>query len=124
VHQLLAIAIGGAVGSVLRFLVSTSVHRVMGKDFPYGTLTVNVLGSLLMGFLFIMLVERQISSIELRSGVLFGVLGAFTTFSSFSFETLALVESGDLGKAFINVSMSVTCCLLATWVGLGIGRQL
>jgi CrcB protein len=124
VHQLLAIAIGGAVGSVLRFLVSTSVHRVMGKDFPYGTLTVNVLGSLLMGFLFIMLVERQISSIELRSGVLFGVLGAFTTFSSFSFETLALVESGDLGKAFINVFMSVTCCLLATWVGLGIGRQL
>jgi CrcB protein len=124
VHQLLAIAIGGAVGSMLRFLVSTSVHRVMGKDFPYGTLTVNVLGSLLMGFLFIMLVERQISSIELRSGVLFGVLGAFTTFSSFSFETLALVESGDLGKAFINVFMSVTCCLLATWVGLGIGRQL
>ncbi len=123
-HQLLAIAIGGAVGSMLRFLVSTSVHRVMGKDFPYGTLTVNVLGSLLMGFLFIMLVERQISSIELRSGVLFGVLGAFTTFSSFSFETLALVESGDLGKAFINVFMSVTCCLLATWVGLGIGRQL
>jgi CrcB protein len=96
----------------------------MGKDFPYGTLTVNVLGSLLMGFLFIMLVERQISSIELRSGLLFGVLGAFTTFSSFSLETLALVESGDLGKAFINVIMSVTCCLLATWVGLGIGRQL
>lgn len=123
-HQLLAIAIGGAVGSVLRFLVSTSVHRVMGRDFPYGTLTVNVLGSLLMGFLFIMLVERQISSIELRSGLLFGVLGAFTTFSSFSLETLALVESGDLGKAFINVIMSVTCCLLATWVGLGIGRQL
>jgi len=124
VHQLVAIAIGGAVGSVLRFLVSTSVHRVMGRDFPYGTLTVNVLGSLLMGFLFIMLVERQISSIELRSGVLFGVLGAFTTFSSFSFETLALVESGELGKAFINVFMSVTCCLLATWIGLGIGRQL
>lgn len=123
-HQLVAIAIGGAVGSVLRFLVSTSVHRVMGRDFPYGTLTVNVLGSLLMGFLFIMLVERQISSIELRSGVLFGVLGAFTTFSSFSFETLALVESGELGKAFINVFMSVTCCLLATWIGLGIGRQL
>ena len=122
--QLLAIAIGGAVGAVLRFIVSTSVHRVMGKDFPYGTLTVNVLGCLLMGFLFIMLVERQISSIELRSGLLFGVLGAFTTFSSFSFETLALLESGDWGKALINVLVSVTCCLLATWVGLGIGRQL
>lgn len=123
-QQLLAIAIGGAVGAVLRFTVSTSVHRVMGKDFPYGTLTVNVLGSLLMGFFFIMLVERQISSIELRSGLLFGVLGAFTTFSSFSFETLALLESGDWGKALINVFMSVTLCLLATWVGLGIGRQL
>lgn len=123
-HQLLAIAIGGAVGSVLRFMVSTSVHRLMGKDFPYGTLTVNVLGSLLMGFLFIMLVERQISSIELRSGILFGVLGAFTTFSSFSFETLALMESGDWAKALVNVFVSVSCCLLATWVGLGIGRQL
>ncbi len=123
-HQLLAIAIGGAVGSVLRFVVSTNVHRLMGKDFPYGTLTVNVLGSLLMGFLFIMLVERQISSVELRSGILFGVLGAFTTFSSFSFETLALMESGDWAKALVNVFVSVSCCLLATWVGLGIGRQL
>ena len=123
-HQLLAIAIGGAVGAVLRFMVSTSVHRVMGKDFPYGTLTVNVLGSLLMGFLFIMLVERQISSIELRSGILFGVLGVFTTFSSFSFETLALMESGDWVKAMMNVLLSVSACLLATWVGLGIGRQL
>jgi CrcB protein len=124
VQQILAIAAGGAVGAVLRFIVSTNVQRVMGKDFPYGTLTVNVLGSLLMGFLFIMLVERQISSIELRSGLLFGLLGAFTTFSSFSFETLALLESGDWGKALINVFISVTCCLLATWVGLGIGRQL
>lgn len=123
-QQILAIAAGGAVGAVLRFIVSTNVQRVMGKDFPYGTLTVNVLGSLLMGFLFIMLVERQISSIELRSGLLFGLLGAFTTFSSFSFETLALLESGDWGKALINVFISVTCCLLATWVGLGIGRQL
>jgi CrcB protein len=124
VQQLIAIAIGGAVGAVLRFTLSTSVHRVMGKDFPYGTLTVNVLGSLLMGFFFIMLVERQISSIELRSGILFGVLGAFTTFSSFSFETLALLESGDWGKALINVFVSISCCLLATWIGLGIGRQL
>ncbi|WP_297809696.1 fluoride efflux transporter CrcB [uncultured Methylophaga sp.] len=123
-QQLVAIAIGGAVGAVLRFSVSTGVHRMMGKDFPYGTLTVNVLGSLLMGFFFIMLVERQISSVELRSGILFGVLGAFTTFSSFSFETLALLESGDWGKALINVFLSVSCCLLATWIGLSIGRQL
>ena len=123
-QQLIAIAIGGAVGSVLRFMVATNVHRFMGKDFPYGTLTVNVLGSLLMGFLFIMLVERQISSVELRSGILFGLLGAFTTFSSFSFETLALMESGDWAKALVNVFVSVSACLLATWIGLGIGRQL
>ncbi len=123
-QQLIAIAIGGAVGSVLRFMVSTNVHRLMGKDFPYGTLTVNVLGSLLMGFLFTMLVERQISSVELRSGILFGLLGAFTTFSSFSFETLALMESGDWAKALVNVFVSVSACLLATWIGLGIGRQL
>jgi CrcB protein len=120
----MAIAAGGALGAVLRFAVSTNVQRLLGKDFPFGTLTVNVLGSLMMGFLFIVLVERQITSPELRSGVLFGLLGAFTTFSSFSFETLTLLDSGDWGKAMLNVVLSIICCLVATGFGIGIGRQL
>lgn len=123
-QQLVAIAIGGGLGAVLRFITSTQVHRVLGKDFPFGTLAVNVLGSFMMGLLFVILIERYITSVELRAGIIFGFLGAFTTFSSFSFETLSLLDSGEWDKALLNVILSVVCCLAATWLGIGIGRQL
>jgi CrcB protein len=97
---------------------------VLGKDFPFGTLAVNVLGSFMMGLLFVILIERYITSVELRAGIIFGFLGAFTTFSSFSFETLSLLDSGEWDKALLNVILSVVCCLAATWLGIGIGRQL
>jgi len=124
VYQLIAIAAGGAIGSILRFLVSNGVYRIFGKDFPYGTLSVNVLGSFLMGLLFILFVEREIVSVELRSAVLVGLLGAFTTFSTFSIETITLLEDGELIKAMVNVVLSVVVCITATWIGLNIGRQL
>ena len=123
-QQLLAIAIGGAVGAVLRFVVSNGVYRLVGREFPYGTLAVNVLGSLLMGVLFILLVERVAVSAELRAALLIGVLGAFTTFSSFSLETLALFNGGEPVKAILNIVLSVVLCLLAAWLGMNIGRQL
>lgn len=123
-YQLIAIAAGGAIGSILRFLVSNGVYRIFGKDFPYGTLSVNVLGSFLMGLLFILFVEREIVSVELRSAVLVGLLGAFTTFSTFSIETITLLEDGELIKAVVNVVLSVVVCITATWIGLNIGRQL
>jgi CrcB protein len=115
---------GGAVGAVLRFLASTGVYRLLGKDFPYGTLAVNVLGSLLMGFFFIVMVERELVSAVWRSALLVGMLGAFTTFSTFSFETMALLEGGEWLKAGLNIFLSVVVCLLATWLGLSLGRQL
>lgn len=123
-HQLIAIAGGGALGAVLRFGVSNGVYRLLGRDFPYGTLAVNVIGSLLMGFLFVMLVERMAVSAEWRLALLVGLLGAFTTFSTFSFETLALFNEGALLKAFINIMLSVMLCLTATWLGMILGRQL
>lgn len=123
-QQILAIAAGGAVGAVLRFAVSNSVYRMVGRDFPYGTLTVNVLGSLLMGFLFIVLVERHLVAVEWRAALLVGLLGSFTTFSAFSMETIALLEDGEVLRAMLNVILSVVLCLTATWLGLGIGRQL
>lgn len=123
-QQLLAIAAGGALGAVLRFGLSNGIHRVLGRDFPYGTLVVNVVGSLLMGFLFVMLVERIAVSIEWRSAVLVGLLGAFTTFSTFSFETLALFDAGVPLKALANILASVVLCLVATWLGIVLGRQL
>ena len=122
-NQLLAIAAGGAVGSVLRFLMSTWVHSFAGRDFPYGTLTVNVLGSLVMGFLFVLFLDRLSDNAVLRAGILIGALGGFTTFSSFSIETFNLIEQGDLVRAMLNIVGSLILCVSATWLGVMIGRQ-
>jgi len=122
--QLLFIAAGGALGAVMRFMVSNAVYSVAGRDFPYGTLAVNVLGSLLMGALYVLLVERLTDAIEWRAFLLIGVLGAFTTFSTFSMETVALLEGGEPFRALMNILLSVTVCVLATWVAVVAVRQL
>jgi len=124
VTQILFIAGGGAIGAMLRFGVSNGVHAVLGRDFPYGTLTANVLGSLLIGFFYIALLERLSLGPEWRAFIIIGVLGAFTTFSTFSLETFNLIENGELAKALLNVALSVSVCLLATWIGILIARQL
>jgi CrcB protein len=124
VLQLFAIAVGGAIGAVLRFGLSTSVYRWLGRDFPYGTLTVNVIGSLLVGFLATLLIDRLMLSVEWRTAILVGFIGAFTTFSTFSLETLALMENGEPLRALLNILLSVVLCLSATWIGLTLGRQL
>lgn len=123
-NQVLAIAAGGAVGSVLRFWMSTWVHTFSGRAFPYGTLTVNVLGCLAMGFLFVLFIDRMSDNTVLRAGILIGVLGGFTTFSSFSIETFNLVEQGAWFKALANMLGSLVLCVGATWVGVILGRQL
>ncbi|WP_337954738.1 CrcB family protein [Sedimenticola selenatireducens] len=82
--QVLTIAAGGAIGALMRFWVSNGIYGVFGRGFPYGTLTVNVLGSLVMGFLYILFLERMSVSPEIRGALLVGFLGAFTTFSTFS----------------------------------------
>ena len=124
VTQALAIAAGGALGALLRYWTALAVHSRLGAAFPYGTLTVNVLGSLLMGFLYIWLLERFAAGPALRGFLLVGVLGAFTTFSTFSMETLNLVEAGHLGRAFANIVLSVTVCFAAAALGVFSARQL
>ncbi|PVV05986.1 MAG: camphor resistance protein CrcB [gamma proteobacterium symbiont of Ctena orbiculata] len=123
-NQLIAIASGGAAGALFRFWVSTGVYGLLGRGFPYGTLVVNVLGSLVMGFLYVLLLERTTVSPELRGALLIGFLGAFTTFSTFSIETLNLLEQAELLKAGMNILLSVVACVLACWFGLVVGRQL
>ncbi len=110
-------------GSVLRFLMSTGVHGIFGRAFPYGTLAVNVLGSFIMGLLYVLLIDRFNMSGEWRAALLVGLLGGFTTFSSFSMETLNLFETGETLKALLNILLSVGVCITATWFGVIIGRQ-
>jgi CrcB protein len=123
-QQVLAIGVGGAVGSVLRYWLSTVVYAAAGRGFPYGTLAVNVIGCLAMGLLFVIFVERLAEATVWRAGLLTGVLGGFTTFSAFSIETFGLLEQGEPMKAFINAILSVALCVVATWLGVVLGRQL
>lgn len=123
-QQLLVIAGGGAIGAVLRFLMSSSLYRILGRDFPYGTLMVNIVGSLLMGLIFILLLEKNVMTEQWRSAIFIGFLGAFTTFSTFSFETINLFEAGEFGKAILNILLSVVLCLGATWFGMFMAKQL
>ncbi|GMQ84072.1 MAG: fluoride efflux transporter CrcB [Gammaproteobacteria bacterium] len=123
-NQVLAIAGGGAAGALLRYWISSGVYLLVGRGFPYGTLVVNVLGSLLMGFLYIWLLERSLAGTAMRAFVLIGLLGAFTTFSTFSMETLNLVEAGHMGRAILNILVSVVLCIGAAALGVILARQL
>jgi len=124
VTQSLAIAAGGALGALLRYWVSVAAHAAWGVGFPYGTLIANALGSLVMGALSVLLLDRIPAGPELRAGLLVGVLGAFTTFSTFSLETLHLLESGARLRALGNIALNLGLCLFAVWLGVAMGRRL
>ncbi|MBS1212760.1 MAG: putative fluoride ion transporter CrcB [Proteobacteria bacterium] len=122
--QLIAIALGGSVGSVARFLVANGIYAWLGRSFPHGTLFVNVSGSFLMGFLTELMLQRFPLASEYRAAILVGFLGAYTTFSTFALESLYLFEEGSLLKAGLNIFLSAVLCLVAVWIGLVLGRQL
>jgi len=120
--NILYIALGGGLGAVCRYSLSVFMHRMLGANFPYGTLAVNVLGSFLVGLLAVVLLERLSVSVEMRSVLIIGFLGAFTTFSSFSYETLLLFQQGNHILALLNILLSVLLCLLFVWLGFTLGR--
>lgn len=120
--QVLVIMFGGAFGAAARFILSTKVAEKYGNAFPYGTLSVNVIGSFLMGLLAMILVERLALDPLLKLGVFVGFLGAFTTFSTFSMDTLSLFEQGHHLRAITNMFVSVSCSVLAVWLGVFIGK--
>ncbi len=120
----IAIVIGGALGSLCRYFMSMNIYLLLGKSFPYGTLAVNILGSIIMGSVYILVMEKITISEELRAGITVGFLGAFTTFSAFSIETMNLIESGEITKAGLNIILSVILCIVGCWLGMSITRQL
>ena len=122
--QIILIAAGGATGALFRFWMSSGIHVLLGRGFPYGTLTVNVLGSFAMGLLYVFMLERMEVNAEWRAALMIGLLGAFTTFSTFSIETMNLIEAGEIGKAGLNMGLSVSLCVLGCWVGMVLGRQI
>jgi len=121
--QVGVIMFGGALGAVARYVLSTTIMDKIGANFPYGTLLVNVLGSFLMGFLAMFLVERIGLDPLLRLGLFVGFLGAFTTFSTFSMETMNLFEQGYHVRALINMLVNVLFSVLAVWLGAILGNS-
>jgi CrcB protein len=118
---LLAIAAGGALGAVLRYLLSGWVQQLGGERFPWGTLAVNAVGSFALGLLMAGLLEHAVTGPVPRSFWTIGVLGAFTTFSTFSYETLALLSIGDWVAGLANVAANLGLGLAAAFLGLRLG---
>jgi len=112
-----AIAAGGSIGALFRYFVAVYVHKFVKPDFPFGTLTANILGCFLIGFFF-HLSTMKIMSPNFRLFIMVGLLGAFTTFSTFSLETLSLIKSGQTLYAGMNILLSVVVGLIAVMIGI------
>ena len=120
----LAVALGSAAGGVARFLLSAWLEQRTTSSFPYATLLVNLSGSLLLGFLATWTYETVGVPAELRALLTTGLCGGFTTFSTFSLETVALAEEGALGRAALYVALSVVLCVIGAYGGVMGARQL
>jgi CrcB protein len=117
------VALGGAVGSVLRFLLSSVVQQRTGGPFPHGTLVINITGSLLLGFLLEYALATPAISREVRALLTTGFCGGYTTFSTFSYETIKLVLEGDYRRAGWYLGLSVVLSLLGAVAGLTLARE-
>ncbi len=121
-RELLALAFAGALGSVSRYALSGWSYRLLGERFAYGTLIVNVLGCLFLGIVMQVALTSEIIPPTWRAPISIGFFGAFTTFSTFGYETIRYLEDGAWSLAALNISANVVLCLGAMAIGLAIGR--
>ena len=122
--KILYLGLFGGMGCIARYMVSGWVYNLAGKTLPYGTLAVNVIGSLLLGLFMEGSLRSTLLSPELRFGITVGFLGGFTTFSTFSYETVRLMEEGSMLAAGANVLLNATVCVVAALVGIYLARQM
>jgi CrcB protein len=121
--MLLYVALGSAIGGVSRYLLGGLVQRMLDTTFPAGTLLVNVTGSFLLGAIIRYALETPSLTPEVRAFLTIGVCGGYTTFSTFSYETMALLEDGEWARAGIYITASVILSLIATFTGFALARQ-
>jgi CrcB protein len=117
-YNLIIIGLGGFIGAVLRYSVSGWVYKWLGSEFPYGTLAVNAAGSFLLGLFLTLVTTKIILPYEFKNFVAIGILGAFTTFSTFSYETVMQLQSNLLWAAILNILLNVVLALIALWIGI------
>lgn len=120
--NLILIAIGGASGALCRHWLVNLVNEFSRSRFPFGTLTVNLLGSFFIGIMYVLITERLTLHPDWRSVSMVGFLGAFTTFSTFSLETIALLENGQLFHACVYTLSSLSLCIFAAWCAVSLAR--
>ena len=121
-NQLLLIFIGGGLGSLVRFAFSKFIQENIDKTFPFGTLGVNVLASLILGILVGMFETKTLINSNYRTFIAIGFCGGFSTFSTFSNDTLQLIQNNRITEAFLNIFLNVILCLLATFGGLMLAK--
>ncbi len=119
---ILAVGAGGFLGAISRFVIATFVQKLTGPSFPYGTLAVNILGSFIIGYLFLFF-EQTVSPTQ-KAILITGFLGALTTFSTFSLETVVMMQSGFFVKAGLNILLNATLCITATVAGMALFKKL
>ncbi|WP_371366624.1 Putative fluoride ion transporter CrcB [Sporomusa rhizae] len=123
-ESVLIVAVGGGIGSVARYLVSSWAAGRFGSDFPYGTLFVNVAGCFIIGFFMALVTEKVVTKPEWRLFITTGFLGGLTTFSSFSYETIKLLQEADTAFAAYNILGNCIIGFFATWVGISFAKYL
>lgn len=123
-RAIVGVGLAGAVGALSRYGLEGLISERFPGSFPLGTFVINVTGSFVLGFLFVVLTERAAASPALRTSLTIGLVGAYTTFSTFSFETLRLLEDGAYRTAALNVVATLALGLFAVWAGMSVGRTI